>query len=539
MLVAALSVALWIPALLGWGSLLPDGTPPLLRRSVSGMVGLAVVSLLAILASFAVAVTPGVSGAIWVAGAALAVRRRRWLVEGLTWWEALGSVALLALLAAIAGVPWLAYDTGLYHLQSVKWMVEEPVAPGIVHLHARLAFNSAWFAAAAALQFPAGHGAAATWYLLTVPLLLAGAGAVAAMGAWVRGDARLGTVTAATLLVAVGWGCLMQGSLDPDAALVPLAGLALALWAGAMEEDDPARSGALSALVLSTFAFAIKASMLPLLAGGVAILLVRQRRLGRRRLVIAAAATAAYLVPWVVRSFLLSGCLLFPAPATCVEGLPWSAGRAAAQEMMDVVRAWARQPRVPPAQVLASWSWLDPWWAAYREVPAYRMLAGFAAAAWAGALVTRRVLRPALAIPSAIALAGVAWWFLTAPDPRFVQAYAIALVTLPLAAALEAVPPRFGVPGRAAAAALVVAMAVWLPKDLLLDRPPPFWLARHSLVELPRLPRVPAYSQVTRQGYRAAVPVEGDQCWDDPIPCAPLLHPGLERRGRVFLAPRP
>ena len=41
------------------------------------------------------------------------------------------------------------YDTGLYHAQSIRWIEEYGVVPGLGNLHSRLAYNSAAFALSA------------------------------------------------------------------------------------------------------------------------------------------------------------------------------------------------------------------------------------------------------------------------------------------------------------------------------------------------------------------------------------------------------
>lgn len=45
------------------------------------------------------------------------------------------------------------YDTGLYHAQSIRWIEEYGVVPGLVNLHNRLAYNSASFCLSAMYSF--------------------------------------------------------------------------------------------------------------------------------------------------------------------------------------------------------------------------------------------------------------------------------------------------------------------------------------------------------------------------------------------------
>ena len=61
-----------------------------------------------------------------------------------------------------AMLPPLSYDSGLYHLNKIRWINSYPVIPGLGNLHGRLAFNQSFFTYAAALNFHPyfGHGRA-------------------------------------------------------------------------------------------------------------------------------------------------------------------------------------------------------------------------------------------------------------------------------------------------------------------------------------------------------------------------------------------
>lgn len=61
-------------------------------------------------------------------------------------WRAAGVLALLALFAYGSAGGLIHYDTGLYHAQSIRWIEEFGVVPGLGNLHSRLAYNSAAFA---------------------------------------------------------------------------------------------------------------------------------------------------------------------------------------------------------------------------------------------------------------------------------------------------------------------------------------------------------------------------------------------------------
>ena len=56
----------------------------------------------------------------------------------------LGLITIL-FIALIAARKITEYDTGLYHAQSILWLKQFPVVPGLGNLHGRLAFNPMFF----------------------------------------------------------------------------------------------------------------------------------------------------------------------------------------------------------------------------------------------------------------------------------------------------------------------------------------------------------------------------------------------------------
>ncbi len=62
-------------------------------------------------------------------------------------------VLLFLFMAYGASVGIIHYDTGLYHAQSIRWIEEYGVVPGLGNLHSRLAYNSASFCLSALYSF--------------------------------------------------------------------------------------------------------------------------------------------------------------------------------------------------------------------------------------------------------------------------------------------------------------------------------------------------------------------------------------------------
>lgn len=89
--------------------------------------------------------------ALFCAGAVICCRREMLLFLKERWKEAgsgrlflYGALALLFAYGSSRG--YMHYDTGLYHAQSIRWIEEYGVVPGLANLHSRFGYNSAAFA---------------------------------------------------------------------------------------------------------------------------------------------------------------------------------------------------------------------------------------------------------------------------------------------------------------------------------------------------------------------------------------------------------
>ena len=78
----------------------------------------------------------------------------RQLVSQLRVWQWITWGILFVLFAYGASRGEIHYDTGLYHAQSIRWIEEIGVVPGLGNLHNRLAYNSAAFSLTALFSVP-------------------------------------------------------------------------------------------------------------------------------------------------------------------------------------------------------------------------------------------------------------------------------------------------------------------------------------------------------------------------------------------------
>lgn len=552
MLPILLNLVLWLPAVHGWGAVFAwlrrryGGLPAAGYEEIEALLGVCVVATLATLLHFFVAINGWAAGGLLAGGWLLAGLRLRAERKAKVSGALLAAGAIwLVVLALAAAQPPRNYDTGLYYLQSIAWLRAGPLAVGLGNLHGRLAYNSSWFAAAAALEVPglAGSGA-----FVMSPLIL-----------WVWGMAisrsalRLLRTRAASvpdLIMGLSAGAFFLGTgsvvynLGSPAPDLPALALAVFLTVAFCRFLlDEARRGydVLLLLALSLFAVTVKLSLLPLLAlpaaAGLRLMVRHPRGASRWRqwALLAALTTGVILASWAITSFLQSGCWVYPADLTCWPRVGWSVPHAAVITDYDSIRAWARWPGQPPALVLANWDWFYKWlpgtlWQRSFSWPVGLFGIGLAGQ-WALSRATSaRQARAPLLLYALLGL-GVAYWFWSAPAIRFGEGYLWALGLLSAGEFLAQVQQLalgrgrglpWLVPAGTALLTGVIVVKLALGALPLLRADP-----RTFLLDWPAIPAAAIDTIPLPSGAFVYHPATSDQCWLAPLPCTPYLDKHL------------
>lgn len=460
-----------------------------------------------------------------------------------------GAMLLLFLAATLAWGDAVAYDTGLYHLQTVQWKFSAATPFGLANVHDRLGFNSAWLGLCAAfflpgLEWSGPFACAAVLVASVLSRLLDGVRDDGARS-W---SANFALMALAFVLAAnaaaqarLGFDLLFQnmGSLGTDlpAMLLTLASFYYVLrwWEWRAESDR------VLAVLSATLCVSVKVSQLPILL--LMPLLWLGARPPRRALYGSIGVAAAAFCTWLAQNLVLSGCLIFPAEAVCLHALDWAVPADHVRTLAAVIKAWARWPGMPAETTLASWDWLRVWWQGSPRQPTAYVIRGFLAlwllgAALDWALARRaaptadgsagRFLPGPVAYMLAVAAVGCGFWFVTAPNVRFGTGFLISatlLLYLPavVKSSLLARLPWPATPRWVHGAALLTAaVAILLYGNLpdSADPGPPAVLSREDTAFV-------AYK--SDHGLDYVRPAEGDRCWAVKEICAPTAIPRVER----------
>lgn len=435
------------------------------------------------------------------------------------------------------------YDNGLYHLQAIQWVREYPIVPGLGNLHGRLAFNTVYFLYAALWDSPLWEVRGSQIVNGALTLAVVGEGIVALASAF-----RTRHLSPSALLPILLLYPLINLLFDPLANylsgpttdyIVWLFSLKLGVSAFRFLEDSTPKAinvfevlavGILLVLTkLSGAMFAVA------IAGMVLVVAWRRGTVAVRHLVTIAFLIAGIaLIPWVSRTIILSGYPVYPTTFGALS-VEWRVSPAQALDDTNYVQSWARYPVAGShwSEVLGNWEWLISWQANFWRTRGIRLSVLVASIAWgmvALIALVRRQVPPTVMItllwllPSLVSLI---FWFFSAPDPRFALAY-FWLVVAGGAVALWASLPQLNMLGKQLLQRIPLERLTAL---VVLA----FIIFSHGFQwqqELAPIPSVQINRYQTLSGLQLYVPVEGEQCWDAPLPCTPYPKPELRLRER-------
>jgi hypothetical protein len=472
----------------------------------------------------------------------------------------LSSLVALAWLtvAAMAVGPDRQYDTGLYHLQSVRWAQAYAVVPGLANVHGRLGTNSSFFLFAALTDVLRIHGSSLRLAagLMFLSVILRGILSVHAVVMGRQKTSPVGWFQSLMVPVALWQARQYTSSLSPDGVVFVLTVVVSAELLRVLGTDRKSSDEKLSEfdwdyrvfgiILLAAIAVTVKLSLAVFALVAVAIALwtwwiqtATQGELVDQGSRARGVRFARMLVPvivagvlWMVHGVVLSGYIAYPSTIGAVP-VDWRTPASVIRSDADWILAWARSPGMDPrGDVLRNHDWIPRWLAATardRDV----LGAAFAIALGVGLRLAKRRQRSDPTNPAALhaytfllpSLFFMVFWLVTAPAVRFALGpiWVIAIGVLALSIAAYGDAPLGGrrmrmiVPvflGAIFAAACVVAL---------------------NESARPQSP-LPVRPVKTLSGLTVFVPVSGDRCGDAPLPCGSKPpDPRLELRSRGTL----
>lgn len=369
-------------------------------------------------------------------------------------------IGLLALLAlAKAAVPTSVFDEGSYYIQTIRWAEQYGYLKGLANLHGRLGFNSSFHLICALFHIEWLTGIASfdlSELVVVMTLSLIGRPLLQNVTFW-----RASHWAGLLIVIAIGL-YTFEALSSPKADTIVLCTLWVMVWLIIRRYEQrqlPALddSQAKVLLLLALFCLTVKLSALPVLLIPAWQGLAALKQGHKRYLQFAVTAAVLFIVPWIIRFYLLTGYLLYPVKATGFLAPQWQVPAVIAEQEAAEVTAFAQVDFFIPffqanpeveilnftefATKLTPDIWL-PWWfklemSRHAEWPLL-LVTGLALLLWLAwrvyALATKRKAHvPAILWMQWAMVLGLVFWAWKAPAFRFGVGYMVAFLVLTLA----------------------------------------------------------------------------------------------------------
>lgn len=241
-------------------------------------------------------------------------------------WKYVTCVFLIFLMAYGTSRGYMHFDTGLYHAQSIRWIEEYGVVPGLANIQARFGYNSAAFPLTALYSMKEVFGQS----LHTTAGFFALIGSVFALDLYkiftekriVPADfARIGLV----FYLSVIFSQMMSPASDYYAQILLF--ISLILW---MEEDehqthigiqDPIPYGLICVLIVYAVTIKFSVAVLLLFVIKPAVMLINKK--AGKQIAVFLASGLLVSVPFFIRNVIISGWLVYPFAGIDLFDFDW------------------------------------------------------------------------------------------------------------------------------------------------------------------------------------------------------------------------
>lgn len=325
-------------------------------------------------------------------------------------------------------------DTVAYHYQAIRWAEEYKAVPGLVNINYLYGFQNSWFLLCALFRFSFTQTHSLTFINTSVLAWLL----IFLLQKINTSIKKTGTVPQAFYwlpLFAFGlWSYtqvrLTATSASPDfiAAIYLLLPVYLLI-----EYPAATKYHTLAVVFLCCFTVTIKLSGLPVLLLPLFLLYP----FSRAKLIHFSVLFMVVLVPYFTRNAIISGHLLFPSPAADVINTDWKYNTNKLARINEYILAYARtRDNITDPVIILSEPigiWLPLWWGklslADKVIVLMQLLTLVMLLANFRQFLSSTRLKKVCII---LSLAGIIFWLLKAPDPRFGEGFLLLFPSLVL-----------------------------------------------------------------------------------------------------------
>lgn len=346
-------------------------------------------------------------------------------------------IVLISLLFTAYGK--FAYDTGLYHAQSIRWIEEYGVVKGLAYMQTRLAFNSAYFCLCALYSFHDFGQSLHTLsgFIAAVTMVYAAAGFFSCLNNKRKLITAGNFVRLAPFLYFV---VICEELISPTTDFITIYLIIwLSLrWIELLDEKETETAPYAFLCVIAVFLVSIKLSVgvLALLVIKPAYELIREKRV--KDIFCYIVLGIVLILPYFIRNVLISGWLIYPFAGLDLFSVDWRVPASDVRYEADEITVWARYTKDAKLIGQSIREWFPVWWREQGRENRYLSLAAFLAFGLEAVRLIKTVVsfvRKKITVGleyayfEVIFLISFLFWLLSAPSNRFGYSY---LIVLPL-----------------------------------------------------------------------------------------------------------
>jgi hypothetical protein len=358
---------------------------------------------------------------------------KRWIAVARSWkrTDYLTALPVFALLIFYALLPPQHGDSAGYHFATARWIENYKVIPGLANVHGRFGFNSSFFTTTAAFSFSEFFGQAI--YTINIVFTFMFYGWLLNRIVHVKGS----YLQWCYLFVAIAMFRILlvcTSSPTPDAvAAILVVYVFITVAEDALRMHSLFKEKSIALICVIAFGLIVKLTTAPLVV--VALYLFLSKKLYSYRTYLFAIAIGVLLTiaPWLLRNYIISGYLVYPAEFTGFFKPEW-------QVPVDVLRFDKLLINNGPKMIDTDWYTLDhmsffEWFPLWLKA---NFQYGFTASvilfllSFAGGIVAAvyslRIKQFNLFFVLSSCMLGLIYWVTNSPDYRFGLAYIVSLI---------------------------------------------------------------------------------------------------------------
>lgn len=441
--------------------------------------------------------------------------------------------------------PPFAYDSGLYHIQSIKWIQEYSVVPGLANLHGRFGFNPNIFTifALTSLKEIFKQEIFSVNFVIYSILVLHSINRIYKI-------LKQEGFTNSFLLHSIVLFLILEQFMSLSSPTPDLISIVLPLYilTNLPKNENGIHSklnleNYFSSIILSVYTISVKLSTIPLCI--LILLLIIRYKFDGKKLLIVISIIFLILLPWLIRNVILSGYLIYPFSAIDIFNFDWKVPLNAVVSEKLSITGWARNPGegYKEAAQMKFWEWFPIWWNTISKLNRLFIVISFLSPIFIFIYSLFKKIKIdfqtfAILFTSWI---GVIFWILLAPDIRFGKAFLGVSAISPLLYfnfKINFFPIKISKTSKQIILVFIfIIISVFLINRRTYNRCKNFIRENSAFFVRPKKIEIPQnleFKKIQMNDLEVFIPAEGDRCYDYEIPCMPYKNYSLILRGKTL-----